>query len=111
MTAKLSRLTVLGGAPETTQGVPVAPTFSLPVLMSLKPETKYAPLKDESYKGNDSLLQGVLKGPADSHFDFEVYGYPDVIGNLFRGIIGPDVVTSAITTTTAALSTAGAVSV
>lgn len=95
----LARLSYLGIAKETTPGTYVAPTAILPVT-GLDPEDTYGDLRDESLRNNDSVLQGLYQGPGDSAFGFDMSAYPDLIGHLFRGIVGPDTTTAAAVTTT-----------
>ena len=94
----LSRLAFLGAAKESTNGTPVVPTFAIPFTKA-QYETIYAPLRDETVRGNDSILQGLYQGPADSTWDIEFPLYPDIAGNFLR-MIGTDTVTAAVANTT-----------
>lgn len=104
----LSRLGYVGVAKETVQGTYVAPTFFFPVT-SPSAEDVYVPLRDESFRNNDTGLQGMYQGPGDSTFDFDVFAYPDALPYLLRAVVGPDTVTTTgVTTTLAANCAAGA---
>lgn len=104
----LSRLAFLGAAKETTNGTPVVPpTFSIPFTKA-QYETIYTPLRDESVRGNDVVLQGLYQGVAEGTWDIEAHFYPDISGYWLRHI-GPDTVTAAtVNTTLAANSSIGA---
>lgn len=106
MTAQLSRLSYIALAEEVTQGIYLAPTFFLPNIKA-DAEDLYVPLRDESYRNNDTGLQGLYQGPGDSTFDFDLHAYPDAIPYLFRAIIGPDTVTPGVSTTLTADCLAG----
>lgn len=106
---KLSRLSFLGCAQESVAGTYLAPTFSVPFLKASY-ETTQVPLRDESIRGNDAVLQGLYAGPSESTWDVEMHGYTDIIGNWLR-IIGPDTVTAATTTTLSSGSIIGATSI
>ena len=104
----LARLSYIGLAKEVTPGTYVAPTTILPV-SNIAVEDKYAPIRDESMRNNDSVLQGIYQGPGDADVAFDMLAYPDLMGVLLRAIIGPDTVTPAtINTTLAAASVVGA---
>ncbi|HEY6021605.1 MAG TPA: phage tail tube protein [Candidatus Paceibacterota bacterium] len=107
----LSRLAFLGAAKETTNGTPVVPpTFSIPFTKASY-ETIYAPLRDESVRGNDVILQGLYQGVADGTWDIETHFYPDICGYFLRHI-GPDTVTAAtVNTTQSGSSVIGATSI
>ena len=105
----LSRLAKVGGAKETTQWTYLAPTFSIP-WNTAKYNDVITPLRDESVRANDSVLQGLAQGPWSTTFEFETLAYPDIIGNWFRSIVGPDTVTAGVSTTLAANCVAGATS-
>ncbi len=93
--SKLSRLSYVGLGKETVMGTAVAPTVFPPTTAN-GPEDIIAPLRDESFRGNDSLLQGLYGGAADSTYDIAGMPYPDTFGNFLRAIIGPDVVTAPV---------------
>lgn len=104
----LSRRSFVGIAKETVQGTYVTPAFYVPVT-SPAAEDVFAPIRDESYRANDTVLNGLYQGPGDSTFAFDMLGYPDALGYLLRAVIGPDTVTTTgVTTTLAANSVAGA---
>lgn len=103
----LSRRGYIGLAKETTQGTYVAPTFYIPA-NNIAAEDVYAPLRDESYRNNDTVLQGLYQGPGDSTFNFDVLAYPDATPYLLRAIIGPDTVSAGTSTTLASNSAANA---
>lgn len=102
----LSRLGYIGIAKESTQGTYAAPTFYIPNT-KVDAEDVYVPLRDESYRNNDTGLQGLYQGPGDSIFDFDLHSYPDALPYLLRGIIGPDTVVAGVSTTLTANCTVG----
>lgn len=104
---QLSRLAILGIAKETVAGTYVAPTTYIP-FSKADFEDVYTELKDESYRANDTMLQGMYQGPVHATWDINVMAYPDLIGHFLRGIIGPDTVSAGVTTTLAANSIVGA---
>jgi hypothetical protein len=106
---QLSRLAKLGMAIEVTPGTYLAPTFSVPFTKASY-ETMQDPLRDESVRANDSVLQGLYAGPSHSTWDIETHVYPDLIGFFLR-FIGPDTVTAATATTLSSPSTIGATSI
>lgn len=97
---QLSRLAILGIAKETTAGTYVAPTTYIPFTKA-DFEDVIGSLKDESYRANDTMLQGLYQGPTHATWDINLHAYPDVIGHFLRGIIGPDTVTAGVSTTVA----------
>jgi hypothetical protein len=106
----LGRLAYVGLAKEVTQGTWLTPTYYLPCT-KLDFEIGYDPLRDESYRNNDSNLQGLYQGAGDSTVDLEFNAYPDSVGYALR-IIGPDTVTAGVSTTlAAAVSSTGATSI
>lgn len=105
----LSRLTKLGLAKEVTPYTYLAPTISVP-FNTAKFVDNIAPLRDESVRANDSVLQGLNQGPWSTTWDIETNGYADLAGHFFRGIIGPDTVTPGVSTTLASNCSAGATS-
>lgn len=106
----LSRLAFLGAAKESTNGTAVTPpTFSIPFTKA-QYETIYVPLRDETVRGNDAVLQGLYQGPADGTWDIETHFYPDIAGNFLRHI-GPDTVTAGVSTTLSANSSIGATTI
>lgn len=110
MTAVLSRLTKLGGAKEGTPYTYQAPTFSVPFNLGTKYSDIIDPLRDESVRANDSILQGLAQGPAHDQWEMDVNGYADIAGNWFRAIIGPDTLTAGTSTTLASNSAVNATS-
>lgn len=94
----LSRLSFLGFAKESTNGTAVVPSVAFPFTKA-QYETTFAPLRDESVRGNDAVLQGLYQGPADGTWDIETHFYPDLAGYFLRHI-GPDTVSGGQTTTT-----------
>lgn len=105
----LGRLGYVGLAKEVTQGTWLTPTYYLPCT-KIDFEIHYDQLRDESYRNNDSNLQGLYQGAGDSAVDLEFNAYPDSIGYVLR-IIGPDTVAAGVTTTLSASTTAGATSI
>lgn len=106
---KLSRLSKLGFAVEVTPGTYLVPTQAIPFTKASY-ETIQDPLRDESVRANDSVLQGLYAGPSHSTWDIDMHLYPDLAGYWLR-FIGPDTVSAATTTTLQASSTAGATSI
>jgi hypothetical protein len=107
---QLSKLATLGLAKETVAGTYTAPTVGIP-FMSANFEDKIDPIRDESWRGNDTVLQGLYAGPIHAEWDMEFMAYPDLIGHFLRGTIGPDTVTAATATTLASSSIIGATSI
>ena len=105
----LSRLTKVGLAKEGTQYTYAVPTFSL-AWRTAKFIDVITPLRDESVRANDSILQGLNQGPWIVNWEYETDGYPDLAGHLFRGIIGPDTVTAGASTVLNANTAANATS-
>lgn len=104
---QLSKLATLGIAKEVTPGTYLAPTAGIP-FMTAGFEDKVDPIRDESVRGNDTVLQGLYAGPIHAEWDMEFMAYPDLIGHFLRGTIGPDTVTAATTTTLGSSSIVGA---
>jgi hypothetical protein len=107
---QLSRLAILGMAPEATPGTYVAPTAFIPFTKA-DYEDMYTELKDTSMRANDSVLQGIYQGPAEADWSIDLLGYPDLIGNFLRGIIGPDTITAGISTSLSATVASGVTSI
>lgn len=103
----LSRRGYIGLAKEATQGTYLAPAFFIPA-SNITAEDVYAPLRDESYRNNDTILQGLYQGAGESTFNFDVLAYPDALPHLLRAIIGPDTVTAGVSTTLASNSVVNA---
>lgn len=106
---QLSKLAILGIARETTPNpeIPPTPTAFIP-FTKCDYEDIYAPIKDQSYRGNDSGLQGLYQGPAEADWSLDVMAYADLTGYFLRGMIGPDSVAPGVTTTLSASSSIGA---
>lgn len=106
----LAKLGYVGIAKEVTHGTYAVPTFFIPCT-KIDAEDVFVELRDESYRNNDTMLQGLYQGPGDSTFSIDVMAYPDAIPYLLRGIIGPDTVTvTGVSTTLASNASAGATS-
>jgi len=105
----LSRLGWIGIAKESVQGTFLAPTFYLPVTKA-DFTIDYTQLRDESYRANDTNLQGLYQGVGEGTAAIELAAYPDAIGYGLR-IIGPDTVTAGVSTTLSSSSTIGAASI
>lgn len=104
----ISRRGFIGVGKETVaQGTYAAPTFYFPA-SNIAAADVYAPIRDESYRNNDTVLQGLYQGPGDSTFDFDVMSYPDALPFFFRSLIGPDTVTAGVSTTLASNSVVNA---
>lgn len=95
---QLSKLAVLGIARETTNNTYVAPTDYIP-FNKAEYEDVFASIKDESYRGNDSGLQGLYQGVSEADWSIDVMAYPLIMGYFLRGIIGPDTITAGVSTT------------
>jgi hypothetical protein len=105
----LGRLGYVGLAKETTQGTWVTPSYFL-ACTKIDFETSYDQLRDESYRNNDSNLQGLYQGAGESSVDLEWNAYPDSLGYALR-IIGPDTISAGVSTTLSASTIAGATSI
>jgi hypothetical protein len=103
---QLSRLSKLGLGVETVPGVYVPPTVSIP-FTKCDFEDVIGQIKDESFRNNDTTLQGMYPGPTHATWSIDVMAYPDLTGHWLRGIVGPDTVTPGITTTLAAATAVG----
>lgn len=95
----LARRSFIGIAKETVQGTYTAPAFYVPITNPAA-EDVFAPIRDESFRNNDTVLQGMYQGPGDSTVGWDMMAYPDAIGYLLRAVIGPDTVTTSGVTTT-----------
>lgn len=109
MTA-ISRLATMGLAKESTPGTWLAPQIGIPFTKG-DFEDMYTELKDESYRGNDTVLQGMYQGVVHCEWQIDVLCYPDLLGHFLAGVIGPDTVTPATSTTLSAGTTVGATSI
>src|ERR1022692_4009603 len=105
----LSRLTKLGLAKEGTPFIYTAPTISVPWTKA-QFKDDIMPLRDESVRANDSVLQGLNQGTWTTAWDVETNSYADLIGHFLRAMIGTDTVTPGVSTTLASNCTAGATS-
>lgn len=103
----LSRRSFIGIAKESTHGTYATPAFYIPAT-NIAGEDVFAPIRDESYRGNDTVLQGLYQGAGDGTFGFDIMAYPDAVGYLLRAAIGPDTVTAGTSTTLASNCVAGA---
>lgn len=103
----LSRLTKLGLVKEAVPYTWLAPAFSV-AWKTAKFTDAIVPLRDESVRANDSVVQGLNQGPWTTAWELECDGYADLAGHMFRAIIGPDTVTPGVSTTLASNCAAGA---
>ena len=107
----LSRLTTGGLAKESVAGTYAAPVRYLS-WTSPKPEDLVTPLRDESMRQNDAVLQGWYPGATETTFGYTVpHAYGDILGDHLRAIIGPDTIVAGVSTTLASASIAGATSI
>lgn len=107
----LSRLQYLGLTKETTPNT-YAPAQRYVPVTGPKPEDVIEPLRDESIRGNDTVLQGIYGGASHSTFDYTIpHLYTDVIGDHLRAILGPDTVTAGVSTTLSGGTIVGATSI
>jgi hypothetical protein len=106
----LSRLAKLGIIKEPTQYTYTPPGTAIAFTKGAF-EDVYVPLKDESIRTNDSVLQGLYQGPGDATWDIETLLYPDLVGHFLRAVIGPDTVVAGVSTTLSTSSTIGATSI
>lgn len=107
---QISRLATLGLAKESTAGTWVAPVVGIPFTKG-DYEDMFTELKDESIRGNDTVLQGMYQGVVHAEWQLDVLAYPDLLGHFLAGIIGPDTVTAATATTLSASTAAGATAI
>jgi hypothetical protein len=107
---QLSKLAILGIAKETTPNTYQAPTAFIPFTKADFEDT-IAEIKDESYRANDTTLQGLYAGVQDATWSIDVMAYPDLCGHFLRGVIGPDTVTAGVSTTLSTSSLVGATSI
>jgi hypothetical protein len=106
----LSRLTKLGMA-RRDDGTYLAPTVSVPFNMGTKYNDVTAPLRDESVRANDSVVQGITPGAIQSTWQVDVNGYADFIGHFFVAMGLFDTVTAGVTTTLSGNTTANAATI
>lgn len=107
----LSRLTKLGMAKESAQGTYVAPTVSVPWNTGTKYVDVTDPLRDESVRANDAVLQGITAGPQQDEWQVDVNAYADIIGHFFVAMGLFDTTTPGVSTTLSAGTSAGATSI
>jgi hypothetical protein len=107
---QLSKLAILGLAKETTPGTYATPSVYLPFTKADFEDTT-AEIKDESYRANDTTLQGMYAGIQDGVWSIDIMAYPDLAGHFLRGMIGPDTITAGVSTTLSASTTVGAASI
>jgi hypothetical protein len=107
---QLSKLATLGLGKESTPGTYVVPTVGVP-FMKADFEDVITKLDDQSWRGNDTLMQGVYPGPEHATWGIDLAAYPDLMGHFLRGTIGPDTVTAGVTTTLSTTTVAGATSI
>lgn len=106
----LAKLGYIGIAKETVQGTYTAPAFYIPCT-KIDAEDVFVEIRDESYRNNDTMLQGVYQGPGDSTVALDLLAYPDALGYILRGIVGPDTVSVVgVSTTLASDAVQGATS-
>lgn len=105
---QLSRSALLGLAKETVLGTYVTPAVYIPFLGSSGFEDMFASIKDESYRNNDSMVQGIYQGPVHTEWTIDVMAYPDLVGHFLRAMIGPDTTSAGASTTTSGSSIVGA---
>jgi hypothetical protein len=103
----LSRLDKVGIGKEGTPYTYTVPTISVP-WNTAKWADIIDPLRDESVRANDSVVQGIAQGPAHSTWEMDTNFYADLAGYFFRGIVGPDTVAAGVSTTLASNCSAGA---
>ena len=106
----LSRLTQLGGAKESVEGTYVAPTWSVP-WNSAEYQDMTDPLRDESVRANDSVVQGIQAGPQQTDWSITTNHYADWLGNWLVAMGLFDTVTAGVSTTFASGSSAAATSI
>lgn len=105
----LARGTKLGLAKEAVPYLYQAPTISVP-WNTAKFTDNIVPIRDESVRANDDVLQGLNQGPWTTAWELDCNAYADLAGYFFRAMIGPDTVAAGITTTLASNCVQGATS-
>jgi hypothetical protein len=104
----LSRTATLGiSARETASGTYQVPVWAIPFTKATFNDV-IGEIKDESVRGDDSVLHGMYQGVTSSTWDIDISAYPDLLGVLLRGMIGPDTITAGVSTTLAAAIAVGA---
>lgn len=107
---QLSRLAVVGIAKESTPGTYAAPTAFVPFTKADHSDD-FTELKDNSYRANDSMLQGVYQGPVVGNWSLDLMAYPDLLGYFLACMIGPDTVSAGVSTTLSAATALNATTV
>lgn len=107
---QLSRLATLGLAKEATPGTWLAPTIGIPFTKA-DFEDVITEIRDESVRGNDTVLQGMYAGPIHCEWNIDVLAYPDLLGHFMCAMIGPDTVTAGVSTTLSSSTIVGATSI
>ncbi|MFB6568366.1 phage tail tube protein [Streptomyces noursei] len=107
---QISRLATIGLAKEVTPGTWLAPTVGVPFTKG-DYEDMFTELKDESVRGNDTVLQGMYQGVVHAEWQLDVMAYPDLMGHFLAGVIGPDTVTAGVSTTLSSSTVIGATSI
>ncbi|MEE6264872.1 phage tail tube protein [Streptomyces diastatochromogenes] len=107
---QISRLATIGLAKEVTPGTWLAPTVGVPFTKG-DYEDMFTELKDESVRGNDTVLQGMYQGVVHAEWQLDVMAYPDLVGHFLCGVIGPDTVTAGVSTTLSSSTIIGATSI
>jgi hypothetical protein len=108
---QLARLGTLGLAKETTPGTYVSATVGIPYTGSSGLEDMIEQIKDESVRGDDTILHGSYAGPAHAEWTIDTLAYPDLLGHFLCGTIGPDTVTAGTSTTLSSSTTIGATAI
>ncbi|MQS14522.1 hypothetical protein F7Q99_20195 [Streptomyces kaniharaensis] len=101
----------LGKEGSGTPGTYAAPTVGIPYTGSSGFEDMIAQIKDESVRGNDTILQGSYQGPAHAEWTIDCLAYPDLTGHFLAATVGPDTVTAGTSTTLSAATTVGATAI
>jgi hypothetical protein len=91
---KLTALSSLGLAKESTYGTPVAATSFLP-FKNPNIGDDFTILKDEGFRGMPAGPLGAYQGVATSHVEFEGDFYPTDPAHLFMGLLGADTLVGA----------------
>jgi hypothetical protein len=107
---QLSKLAVLGLAKESVANTYQAPTVFVPFQKADYEDTT-AEIRDDSYRANDTTLQGMYAGVQDAVWQIDVMAYPDLAGHFLRGMIGPDTVVAGVSTALSSNTTIGAASI
>jgi len=77
----------LGLAKEATHGVPVAPTFTMPV-DEFVPEQSFEQIKDTAMRGHLGATSGIQQGPTKTEFTIKGPMFGDALGHLLLNILG-----------------------